>query len=204
MKKLLIFLFLGAGFFLSAQEVGSFTDDRDGNVYSFVSYSIDVVDGSKSEIIWMSENLRYNIEKSRCYNNSESNCDDYGRQYIYSEAIKACPKGWHLPSDEEWYVLANIYGGISSAGEHLKNKSSLWKNGAGTNKSLFNANPNQPLKEHKFKNMPPPQPTAIFWSSTEKNSDYAWDWKLVSIWNKIQRWEGAKTEYNCVRCVKDN
>lgn len=194
---------LNSTFLVNAQDVGSFKDERDGNVYNFVSYTVNLSGGSKSTITWMSENLKYNIEKSRCYDNLESNCNEYGRQYMYLEAIKACPQGWHLPSDDEWYLLANIYGGISSAGQHLKSKSQLWEKGAGTNKSLFNAIPNQPLKEHKFKNMPSPQPSAIFWSSSTKNSEYAWDWKLVSGWNKIQRWEGSKKEYNCVRCVKN-
>ena len=203
MKKIFTFFLLNSIFSLNAQEVGSFTDERDGNVYSFVVYTINLSDGSESTMTWMSENLKYNIEKSRCYDNSETNCDQYGRQYMYLEAIKACPRGWHLPSDDEWYSLANIYDGVSSAGQHLKSKSPLWNKGIGTNKSLFNAIPNQPLKKHKFKNMPQPQPTAVFWSSTSKNSDYAWDWKLVSSWDQIQRWEGSKKEYNCVRCVKN-
>ena len=194
---------LNSIFFLNAQEVGSFTDERDGNVYSFVVYTINLSDGSQSTITWMSKNLNYNIEKSRCYDNSKTNCDQYGRQYMYLEAMKACPRGWHLPNDDEWYSLANLYGGIASAGQHLKSKSQLWNIGIGTNESLFNAIPNQPLKEHKIKGIPQPQPEAIFWSSTLKNSYYAWDWKLVAGWNKIQRWEGSKKEYNCVRCVKN-
>ena len=204
MKKTLVFIFLNFTFSLNAQEIGSFTDERDGKVYGFVSYSISFSDGSKSTIVWMSENLNYNIEKSRCYDSLEANCDQYGRQYMYHEAIRSCPEGWHLPSDDEWHSLVNLYGGLASAGQHLKSKNKLWMEGAGTNKSLFNSIPNQPLKEHKFKNMPPPKPTAVYWSSTTKNSEFAWDWKLVSIWNKIQRWEGSKKEYNCVGCVKNN
>ncbi len=203
MKKIFILFLLNPIFYLNAQEVGSFTDERDGNVYNFVGYTINLSDGSKSTITWMSENLKYNIEKSRCYDNSESNCDLYGRQYMYLEAVKACPKGWHLPSDDEWLSLANLYGGMASAGQHLKNKGQLWNTGIGTNESLVNAIPNQPLKKHKIKGMPQPQPEAIFWSSTLKNSDYAWDWKLVAGWNKIQRWETSKKTYNCVRCVKN-
>ena len=203
MKKTLAFILFHASFFVLAQEVGSFTDARDGNVYGFVTYTINLSDGTQSTLTWMSENLKYNIENSRCYDNSQTNCEQYGRQYMYAEAINACPEGWHLPSDEEWYSLANIYDGIPSAGQHLKSKSELWGNGIGTNKSLFNAIPNQPVKAHKIKNMPQPQPSAVFWSSTIKNAKYAWDWKLVAGWNKMQRWEGSKKEFNCVRCVKN-
>ena len=204
MKKILTFFLLSSIFLMNAQETGSFTDERDGTVYGFVTYTIRNSDDFKSTMTWMSENLNYTIEKSRCYDNSEANCDQYGRQYMYLEAMQACPQGWHLPSDKEWYSLANLYDGVSSAGEHLKGKSQLWKKGFGTNKSLFYAIPNQPPKEHKIKGMPQPQPEAIFWSSSLKDSNTAWDWKLVAGWKKIQRWETSKKTYNCIRCVKDS
>jgi len=204
MKKILTFFLLSAVLFLQAQETGSFTDARDGKVYGFVTYTIKLSDGSQSTMTWMSENLNYAIKKSRCYDNSETHCEQYGRQYMYLEALKACPQGWHLPSDKEWYSLANMYDGVSSAGQHLKGKSQLWNQGFGTNKSLFNAIPNQPVKRHQIKGMPQPQPEAIFWSSTLKDADNAWDWKLVAGWKKIQRWKTSKKTFNCVRCVKDS
>jgi len=57
---------------------------------------------------WMAENLRVardpegNPVQCWCYDNDEQNCNKYGRLYTWEAAIKACPKGWHLPSDEEW------------------------------------------------------------------------------------------------------
>lgn len=205
MKKIFTFLLLNSTFFANAQDVGSFKDERDGNLYNFVSYTVNLSDGSKSNITWMSENLKYNIGKSRCYDNSEANCDKYGRQYMHFEAMKACPRGWHLPSDNEWTQLVNLYDGISLAGLHLKNKSELWGEGLGTNKSRFNAFPDPPRNQ---KNRPKGMPSsnlkeAIFWSSSEKNAEYAWDWKVVSKWNSVQRWEGSKKGYNSVRCVKN-
>jgi len=35
----------------------------------------------------------------------QSNCDRYGRLYTYEAANNACPKEWHLPSDDEWKKL---------------------------------------------------------------------------------------------------
>ena len=28
--------------------------------------------------------------------------NSYGRLYTWEQAMKVCPSGWHLPSDEEW------------------------------------------------------------------------------------------------------
>ena len=44
----------------------------------------------------------------------DSNCEEYGRLYTWEAAKRACEslgKGWRLPTDEEWKVLANSVGG---------------------------------------------------------------------------------------------
>lgn len=53
----------------------------------------------------MAENLNYNSENSFCYDELKSNCDKYGRLYIWEIAKNVCPDGWHLPSDREWKIL---------------------------------------------------------------------------------------------------
>jgi len=50
------------------------------------------------------------------------NCKKYGRLYDWDEAMKACPKGWHLPSDKEWQTLVDFAGGDKVAGKQLKAK----------------------------------------------------------------------------------
>ncbi len=70
--------------------------------------------------IWMTENFDAEVPGSWCYDNNPENCKKYGRLYTYEAALKNCPKGWHLPSDQEWNELINYFGGEDVAGKVLK------------------------------------------------------------------------------------
>ena len=56
-------------------------------------------------------------------------------------AQEVCPSGWHLPSLEEWNVLASKLGGWGVAGYTMKSKSSWHSLNNRTNASGFNAKP---------------------------------------------------------------
>ncbi|MDD3741580.1 MAG: FISUMP domain-containing protein [Bacteroidales bacterium] len=94
-----------------SQETGSYTDSRDGKVYKTVKI------GSQT---WMAENLAYKVD-SGCwaYNNDLNNVEIYGYLYDFEAAKKACPTGWHLPSNDEWTTLEDYLGGGNIAGEKL-------------------------------------------------------------------------------------
>jgi uncharacterized protein (TIGR02145 family)/uncharacterized repeat protein (TIGR02543 family) len=96
--------------------------------------------------VWMAENLDYNVEGSKCYNNSADSCAKYGRLYNWGTAMGlegsyygtvwggsdvnhrgVCPVGWHIPSDAEWSTLVSYVGGSSTAGTKLK-ATSGWYN----------------------------------------------------------------------------
>jgi len=111
---------------------GTFVDSRDGKTYKTVKI------GTQT---WMAENLNYSASGSKYYKNYAENSDIYGRLYNWSQALEACPVGWHLPSDAEWKVLVKYVG--KKAGKKLKSTSGWkggWiKNGNGTDEYGFSA-----------------------------------------------------------------
>jgi len=116
--------------------VGTLTDTRDGKEYKTIKIG---------EQVWMAENLNYEAKDSKCYGEIQTNCTKYGRLYDFETAIKACPSGWHLPSNAEWQTLVNLAGGDSIAGKKLKAKSG-WnddkgKSSNGTDEFGFSALP---------------------------------------------------------------
>jgi len=70
---------------------------------------------------WMAENLNYKTGKSWCFEDDDFYCKKYGMLYDWNTAAKACPAGWHLPSDSEWNELGSFAGkGAAGAISALK------------------------------------------------------------------------------------
>jgi uncharacterized protein (TIGR02145 family) len=66
--------------------------------------------------VWMAENLNYDAGSgSWCYDNSSSNCSQYGRMYDWATAKTVAPAGWHLPSKEEFEILLKNLGGSGTS-----------------------------------------------------------------------------------------
>lgn len=99
--------------------IDSIVDPRDGNVYRTTKI------GTQE---WLSENLRFSTDDSRCLLNDSVLCAKCGKAYSWKEAVNAsefddsdpssiqgiCPDGWHIPSYGEWVKLEGFTGGNNS------------------------------------------------------------------------------------------
>jgi uncharacterized protein (TIGR02145 family) len=163
---------------------GSFTDSRNGQKYRTVKI------GGKT---WLAENLNIKIGNSWCYAMEESNCEKYGRLYDWETAKTACPKGWHLPSREEWNGLMVAVGGVTKtetedmggekimftyhevAGKKLKSKSGWYdgESGNGTDEFGFSALPGG-LRVYNGGSFGNVDLSGHWWSATEGGSGLAY------------------------------
>jgi uncharacterized protein (TIGR02145 family) len=68
---------------------------------------------------WTAHNSILPAPNSFWYERDSIKYRKYGKLYFFSGAMAACPKGWHLPSNEEWQTLIDFVGGDSLAVEAL-------------------------------------------------------------------------------------
>ncbi|WP_295098542.1 fibrobacter succinogenes major paralogous domain-containing protein [uncultured Fibrobacter sp.] len=177
MKKFLISVILTA-LLAACTDYVQQIDDRDGEWNRFVlSRMTDLRDGKTYKTVtignqtWMAENLNYEVNyksNSFCYKDSTKYCAKYGHLYTWDAAMKACPDGWHLPSEDEFNTLFAAVGGQSVAAKMLKS-SSGWQDGNGLDNYAFSALPvgrRYPDDGRYYLN----GYAAYFWSSTENSS----------------------------------
>jgi uncharacterized protein (TIGR02145 family) len=138
-----------------------------------------------------------------------------GRIYNWETAMKVCPEGWHLPSDEEWQELVNFVG-KEIAGKKLKARSGwVWDrrygSGNGTDDYGFAALPDvlgfgdgSFLRGDRFDGV-----SGRWWSSTKytkyNNIAAAYIWSIYfndTLADRAQSFD--EIECSCsVRCVQD-
>jgi uncharacterized protein (TIGR02145 family)/uncharacterized repeat protein (TIGR02543 family) len=186
-------------------------DDEDGNTYNTVQIGTQC---------WMKENLKttkYNtgedipfVVDDYLWRNSttEAMCyyDDwvvnsikYGALYNGYAAMNGnlCPSGWHVPSNDEWNVLANALGGANVAGYKMKNDTgweTYWGDGNGSNESGFSGLP-AGTRQYNFYGL---GGMTYFWSSTEST------YRTLSSYYYSFGTDAEGLYLGCsVRCVKD-
>ena len=139
---------------------GLLTDDRDGQTYKTVKIGNQNWMAENLNYAYLQPTATED-SSSYCLDNKAENCNKYGRLYLWSAAMDSvalysetgkgcgdqeecspsypvrgvCPKGWHLPTKNEFMVLG------SGGGYALKSKSG-WINGEnGSDYYGFNAYP---------------------------------------------------------------
>ncbi len=205
----------------------SLTDVRDGKTYKIVTI------GDK---VWMAENLNYaylqstadDDSSSFCFGGVASNCDEYGRLYMWSAAMDSagiwtangkgcglgvtclptypvrgvCPSGWHLPDTTEWNSLIFAVGGSDVAGKMLKSATGWYNHFNGTDVYNFAALPAGLW--HVYAGYGGEGNVANFWSSVEETDAlFAIGVSLVYDSESVSLHGPNKSYAYSVRCVKD-
>jgi len=127
-------------------------------------------------IYWMAQNLDlfYYQNDTPCYQNSQANCNTYGKLYNWAAAKNVCPYDWRLPKDSEF--------------EALKEDNNL---------SKFAALSGGKKTDSIFVDI---DSVGYWWSDSEDNNKA----KMYYIKNDTMGYElRDKAEYCSVRCVKD-
>ncbi|MBI5538516.1 MAG: fibrobacter succinogenes major paralogous domain-containing protein [Bacteroidia bacterium] len=205
--------------------------DFDGNIYNTITIG---------EQTWMKENLRVthyrngdsiqnvrytkdwvnltNLQQGAyCkYYNSEYNAKIYGNLYncyAVKDYSRLCPSGWHVPTDEEWTMLAKYLGGDSIAGNKLKELGTKhWEspNTGATNESGFTALPGGYRSLGFFEDI---GYNGSWWSSSkdysvnglwlQKPYDRYWYRYIKSDKKELGRDKTTMQDGYSVRCIKD-
>lgn len=207
------------------------SDPRNGKTYSTIQI------GNQC---WMQQNLNLgtrvdhtqnqtndSIIEKYCFQNLESNCDLYGGLYQWDEAMQyselpasqgICMPGWHLPSDNEWFVLSQYISGrpefycdgidawtakaLASASGWTASSTTCTpgNNQAANNSTGFTMMPGGYKYSNGFTN---PGEYSAYWSSSPANSQNAMWWLLEYSKKYLGHSTFLKTFGVSVRCLRD-
>ena len=138
------------------------------------------------------------------YENDLTNGAKYGKLYNWyavNDSRGLAPKGWHVPTDNEWKTLTNYLGGIDVAGSKMKSTRSWIKNLNGSNESGFSAL----MGGHRcdYGTFYHIRNAGYWWSSTEYDASNFWLRILFYNKGKVYRNYYDKAYGISVRCLKD-
>jgi uncharacterized protein (TIGR02145 family) len=142
------------------------------------------------------------------YDADEINTDTYGRLYTWyaiTDPRGVCPRGWHVPTDEDWSVLITFLDGKLYAGGNLKETGTAhWEapNTGATNETEFTAVPGgYRFYYGRFSDI---GLSGFFWSSSESSESGAFGRGIFSNSNQVSKFNFSKWYGLSVRCIKDN
>ena len=191
----------------------TFRDARDGRIYHYQTVG---------KYDWMTQNLAYD-GYGYSYYDCEVMDDLFGRYYSWNDAVKACPEGWRLPSNEEFLAFHNTFAKThadkaldtfqSGAGVHMANayfnNSKMWEYWPDVNPENTSAFALLPLgylairgDEHAHLE---PMKYALFWTADEYGEEQAFYRSIYMKYDRIYCEPGYK-DYMAlnVRCIRKN
>ena len=138
------------------------------------------------------------------YNNAPSPLLEYGRLYngyATQDPRGLCPQGWQIPSDDDWTVMTNLFGGLDSAGLAMKSLFGWSNDGGGNNSSGFDALPGGSRYNDGVFNGTTYD--GYWWSSTLVEST-AWFRQLENDKSEVIRQPSGLNYGFSVRCIQDS
>jgi len=145
------------------------------------------------------------------YDNNIGNKHSYGALYNWYATNPAtnggknlCPEGWRVPSDDEWTIMTNHFGGTTGTGGKLKETGFIYwnpPNTGATNEAGFmsrGAGSRVWNGAFEFKHE-----YGYFWTATEWEHPFAWlrhTWRLSA---NVARGTINKLNGFSIRCIKD-
>jgi uncharacterized protein (TIGR02145 family) len=138
------------------------------------------------------------------YENNTANGSSYGKLYNWyavNDPRGLAPKGYHIPTDNEWTILSENLGGTSEAGTKMKSSSGWKNNGNGTNTTGFAGLPGG--YRYNYGDFYSIGAYGGWWSSSENDTFTAWSRSLYSNNGNVGRYFSNKQNGFSVRCLRD-
>lgn len=157
-------------------------------------------------LLWAKSNEEWvNAAKNKipawCYLDNDPQNAEFGKLYNYyavTDPRGLAPKGWRVPTKDDFEVLENTIG--SSSADQLKSTEGWENGGSGSNSSGFNALPGGYRNATGLFN--PKGRLGAWWSISEEHSGSAWGFALIAADNEIQRKDYYKRSGLSVRCIR--
>jgi uncharacterized protein (TIGR02145 family) len=228
---ILLILFYTNISFLHSQDTTSTFKDIDGNIYKTIKIG---------DMLWSAENLKVThyqngdsirnvtdkyewselVTGAYCkYDNNDYDATKYGylyNWYAVNDMRNISPKGWHVPTDDEFTNLyiylgiskieadsINLYG-VKIGGKLKESGTSHWEspNTGATNESGFSALPGgYRLYDGSFDDI---ECASTFWTSSNYDTLTAWEIILLNNYSLIHRGHGPMQNGSSIRLVRDN
>jgi uncharacterized protein (TIGR02145 family) len=141
------------------------------------------------------------------FNNDEGNGQTYGKLYnwyVASDSRNACPVGWHVPSETDFYILLDAVGGNPTAGGALKSVTG-WDapNTGATNASGFTALPAGNRSDSNNGAFYSQGFYTFYWTTWNFNDFTGYKLSLGSTWSDGLMSTEDKPRGGSIRCLKD-